>query len=583
MADVTKKHFEREHSDFLRKVANEVYELVRNPETMTRFRERIRIFCEKNEENQREVEQLKKDSKADPKLQVSIKNLEKKTWGKTWDEMTDEERTQVDFEELLGTLPEGYENYVWDEGFCISPKTANLQIYLTPPTDWGREIDWRFWEYQATAASDDDKIISCYALLVAIHDTRISEKPIYTNKVYNGRWRLVSKWIKQLYQNCLNIRYPWEQDSFDGGEDVRDWITRALNDVKADLASLDKAKKMPEAKIEVGQNKSQPTKVAVARKGNADKEIWQMEEIAKSLVEWIGESQYEFKHEGEKFWQDYFERPYELNYDIFMQLQIMLLHVIDRSNFNRLIEWLKWYKSQIGKDLDEQRIKIRSECISVCESNLNLDNEKLNLRLIDSIHKIEGYTDELAKSLLNIARIMRQESQTDRTEIASIKQENEQTILQIIAQGEGDTVEFKETLEYDVDVRVNKNSKDVLLSSLKTIAGFLNTNGGTMLIGVNDSGKIIGIERDLSTMRHKNNDRLEQRIRNCLKDRFSPQPIGKVNISFEKFTEGTICRVDVLPNKEIIHLDDDLYVRDGNTTRKLEGRDLTDWIQERNN
>jgi hypothetical protein len=166
-------------------------------------------------------------------------------------------------------------------------------------------------------------------------------------------------------------------------------------------------------------------------------------------------------------------------------------------------------------------------------------------------------------------------------DLASTRQKNEQTISQLIAQGEGHTLEFKETLEYDVDVKVNKNSEDVLLSSLKTIAGFLNSNGGTLLIGVNDSGEIKGIERDLSTMKHSNNDRFEQRIRNCLKDRFSPQPIGKVKISFEKFTEGTICRVDVPANKDIIHLDGDIYVRDGNTTQKPEGPNLTNWIQQR--
>jgi predicted HTH transcriptional regulator len=167
----------------------------------------------------------------------------------------------------------------------------------------------------------------------------------------------------------------------------------------------------------------------------------------------------------------------------------------------------------------------------------------------------------------------------EQADIASTKQNGEKTIPQIIEQGEGHTLEFKETLEYDVQTK-QKNS-DVLFSSLKTIVGFLNADGGTLLIGVNDSGEIKGIERDLSTMKHGSNDRFEQKIRSCMRDRFSPQPIGKVKISFEKFTEGTICRVDVPANKDIIHLDGDIYVRDGNTTLKLEGRDRTDWIQRR--
>jgi hypothetical protein len=154
-------------------------------------------------------------------------------------------------------------------------------------------------------------------------------------------------------------------------------------------------------------------------------------------------------------------------------------------------------------------------------------------------------------------------------------------ISELIKQGESHPLEFKETLEYDT--HQSQGNKDVLHSSLKTIAGFLNAKGGTMLIGVDDLGKIRGIERDLSIMNRGNNDRFEQKIRNCLKDRFKPQPIGKVNISFEKFTEGMICRVDVQTSKEIVHLDNEVYVRDGNTTQKLEGQPLTDWVQQRSN
>lgn len=152
-------------------------------------------------------------------------------------------------------------------------------------------------------------------------------------------------------------------------------------------------------------------------------------------------------------------------------------------------------------------------------------------------------------------------------------------ILELITKGESGSLEFKETLEYHTQQK--GKDKDVLLSSLKTIAGFLNAESGTMLIGVDDSGKIRGIEQDLSLMKSGNTDRFEQKIRNWLKDRFKPHPIGKIQISFEKFSEGTICRVNVQKSKEIIHLDNDVYVRDGNTTQKLGGPALTDWIQQR--
>jgi hypothetical protein len=152
-------------------------------------------------------------------------------------------------------------------------------------------------------------------------------------------------------------------------------------------------------------------------------------------------------------------------------------------------------------------------------------------------------------------------------------------IAKLVKQGESQTLEFKETLEYDTQ-NTGKN-KEILFSSLKTIAGFLNARGGTLLIGVDDSGKPRGIERDLSMMKHANNDRFEQKIRNWLKDRFNPHPIGKVSISFRKLSGATICRVDVQASEDVTHLDGKVCVRDGNTTLWLEGPTLTGWIEKR--
>lgn len=158
-------------------------------------------------------------------------------------------------------------------------------------------------------------------------------------------------------------------------------------------------------------------------------------------------------------------------------------------------------------------------------------------------------------------------------------------IPELITKGESHTVEFKETLQYNI--HTNQADEDLLNSSLKTIAGLLNADGGTLLIGVSDAGEIKGIARDLRTMgRNANNDRFELKIRNFISgqnSKFNPEATGKVSISFEELGEGTICRVDVepFPKPEVLHFDDDVYVRDGNQTLKIEGRALTDWIQRR--
>jgi hypothetical protein len=165
--------------------------------------------------------------------------------------------------------------------------------------------------------------------------------------------------------------------------------------------------------------------------------------------------------------------------------------------------------------------------------------------------------------------------------LAGEQKKNEQTISQLIAQGEGHTIEFKETLEYSV--RDKKQDKNLNKECLKAIAAFLNTDGGTLLIGVRDNGEITGIERDLPYVQRKNEDGFQLKLRDLIKSNFTPFPSGKVHIRFENFTKETVCGVDVEPvNKnQIICFGKDVYIRDGNTKRKLEGRDLTDWVQQR--
>lgn len=43
---------------------------------------------------------------------------------------------------------------------------------------------------------------------------------------------------------------------------------------------------------------------------------------------------------------------------------------------------------------------------------------------------------------------------------------------------------------------IEKDSK-VQYEIIKDIASFMNTDGGTLLIGINDKGKVIGIEREM--------------------------------------------------------------------------------------
>jgi ATP-dependent DNA helicase RecG len=61
---------------------------------------------------------------------------------------------------------------------------------------------------------------------------------------------------------------------------------------------------------------------------------------------------------------------------------------------------------------------------------------------------------------------------------------NKQKIAELISQGEGISLEFKTCR--------NQINRDVY----ETVCAFLNRHGGTLLLGVNDSGKVTGINPD---------------------------------------------------------------------------------------
>jgi len=158
------------------------------------------------------------------------------------------------------------------------------------------------------------------------------------------------------------------------------------------------------------------------------------------------------------------------------------------------------------------------------------------------------------------------------------------SVSELIAQGENHTLEFKETLQYNINSK--QIDLDVRHESLKTIAGFLNADGGTLLIGISDSGDVKGIGRDKKAINNANDDKFERYIRNYLSgqnSKFEPELLGYVDISFEKIQDHTICIIDVQPSpkQKIIHLEGKVYVRDGNQTLKLEGPNLTNWTKER--
>ncbi len=122
------------------------------------------------------------------------------------------------------------------------------------------------------------------------------------------------------------------------------------------------------------------------------------------------------------------------------------------------------------------------------------------------------------------------------------------TVEEILANNEDFTVEFKSTARWDLrEGKPNKTMEDAIV---KTIAGFLNTDGGTLLIGVDDSGAVLGLDHDYDRVHPKNGDGFVNWLTTHLINALGHPPVTRVRARIVIHEGKQICRVDVARHRQ---------------------------------
>lgn len=163
------------------------------------------------------------------------------------------------------------------------------------------------------------------------------------------------------------------------------------------------------------------------------------------------------------------------------------------------------------------------------------------------------------------------------------------TLEEMIAEGEGDELEFKSSLRWDFkEQSPSKKLEEVIL---KTIAAFANGQGGTLLIGVDDDGKILGLEGDYHALGGANRDKFELHLRNLLNGNLGMAFVtSKIKVAFPLIGESEICQVDIQPSTKplVISVKDKngqpqekFYVRSGNSSQELSLNEMQAYLSER--
>lgn len=155
----------------------------------------------------------------------------------------------------------------------------------------------------------------------------------------------------------------------------------------------------------------------------------------------------------------------------------------------------------------------------------------------------------------------------------------DQRIYALIKAGESECLEFKSTVRWNL--KQNKAGKEIEVAWLKGVVGFLNTEGGVLLIGVEDDGKIAGLDRDNFT----NDDKCLRHIDSLIS--------SHIGLEFSRFIHFTIieigdkkiveirCQVSEIPaflkKGEI----EEFFIRTGPASRKLKPSQIIKYLASR--
>ncbi len=154
-----------------------------------------------------------------------------------------------------------------------------------------------------------------------------------------------------------------------------------------------------------------------------------------------------------------------------------------------------------------------------------------------------------------------------------------ENIKNLIQNGEGLKLEFKSSIRYNLHTNlIDKNIENALL---KTIVAYLNTDGGTLIVGVCDKGEILGLEKDSFV----NDDKLKLHVNNMLKDNLGAQFMHLIHQELVEIQGKKILKIECSPSNKAIFLKDnnqeEFYIRNGPSSIKLSGSALIDYVNRR--
>lgn len=159
------------------------------------------------------------------------------------------------------------------------------------------------------------------------------------------------------------------------------------------------------------------------------------------------------------------------------------------------------------------------------------------------------------------------------------------TCQQLIQQGEGKLIEFKRTLR--IDLETNKPGNKPKHAVAKTLAAYLNSGGGALLIGVTDNKEVIGLDVDFSSIKKgDNHDNFKKSFDELISLKFGSDYHHLIDLSFHTIDKKEVCLIIVdtksptpVFSKDESNTSQEFYIRRQASTIALKINEVTNYIQ----
>lgn len=180
-------------------------------------------------------------------------------------------------------------------------------------------------------------------------------------------------------------------------------------------------------------------------------------------------------------------------------------------------------------------------------------------------------TEENQDHTLSIEDVLDDDEQLNHPSIA---------LPDVIGQEENQRLEYKETFQYNP--YTEKQDKSLKANTVKEVAAFGNTDGGVVIIGVDDSKKVQGLERDYSSI-GGHRDEFELQLVDVIRSRIDQTFASQyIEIEFHEVEEKDVCAIHVEPNPNPMTVNDDkFYIRQGSSSKALTKDQAFDYLSDR--